>query len=776
MGYQKRTGNRTATIKALFEISSAVNTTDSLDDLYAAIHVSLNRILNLENFAVAIYHKEKDSITLPYFVDEMDTNPGEVFDISKKQSLTARVINAGKPLIFFKEDIKKLYSGPAESPPGSVCKVWAGAPLKIRDQSFGALVVQSYRSKDAFKKTDLDLLNSVAEFIAVSIERKQLEIAQKQSNEINQVLREITSAIHSSENLNQLFETIHHILSQIIDVSNFYISLYEKKTDTISFPFFRDEYDDATTWDVSGLRDHFLTYEVFKALKPVFLRKPELDILARQKRLVGTVPYIWLGIPLMTKSEPIGLMAVQSYSDPELFDQKDVDILCSVSEQIAVAIERKRAEEAVKESEARFRALIDHSYDAVFIHESDGRLIDVNKTMLKMFKISHDEAFVYNIADYVGPESSRAEVQDNWVRAIAGEDLLFPLQARRPKDGSLFDAEVYLTRIIFNDRRIILGNIRDITRRKKAEKALQVSEEKYRLLFENSVEGIYQTSPEGRFIAANPSFLRIFGFDSSQELFEHFKDIGKEQYLNPEDRVTFKRIVEAEGFVRGFETQLRKKDGTPIWVSLNSRAVKNDRGVLLYYEGFMQDITERKKAEQELYRVSIHDHLTGIFNRRYVFERLDTLIKEYQRETRDFSLSIVDLDFFKKINDTHGHPAGDFILREFAGILSESFRPYDLVGRYGGEEFIVVAMNIDMQQTQTIFIRLREIVRGRVFDFNGSHLSIAFSAGVVNTSETGLEMTVENLIRKADERLYLAKEQGRDRIVCESPEPGADLS
>ncbi|MDP2752813.1 MAG: PAS domain S-box protein, partial [Nitrospirota bacterium] len=393
------------------------------------------------------------------------------------------MINVGKPLIFYEKDIKKMSAGQSESPPWSVCKVWAGAPLKIRDQSFGALVVQSYRSKDAFKKTDLELLNSVAEFIAV-------------------------------------------------------------------------------------------------------------------------------------------------------------------------AIERKRAEAAVKESEARFRALIDHSYDAVFIHKSDGRLIDVNKTMLNMFKVSHDEAFLYNIADYIGPKSSRAEVQDNWLRALAGEDLLFPLQARRPKDGSLFDAEVYLTRIIFNGRRIILGNIRDITSRKKAEKALQVSEEKYRLLFENSVEGIYQTSPEGRFIAANPSFLRLFGFDSPQELFEHFNDIGKEQYLNSEDRVTFRKIAEAEGLVRGFETQLRKKDGTPIWVSLNSRAVKNDKGVLLYYEGFMQDITKRKKVEQELYQVSIHDHLTGIFNRRYVFERLDTMIKEYQRETRDFSLSIVDLNFFKKINDT----------------------------------------------------------------------------------------------------------------------------
>lgn len=129
------------------------------------------------------------------------------------------------------------------------------------------------------------------------------------------------------------------------------------------------------------------------------------------------------------------------------------------------------------------------------------------------------------------------------------------------------------------------------------------TEEKYRLLFENSVEGIYQASPEGRFIAANPSFLKFFGFNSLQELFEHFKYTGKEQYLNPEDRVTFWRIVETEGLVKNFETQLRRKDGTPIWVSMNSRAVRDHTGALLCFEGFMHNITERKQAEAEQERL-----------------------------------------------------------------------------------------------------------------------------------------------------------------------------
>ncbi|RJX30475.1 MAG: translation initiation factor IF-2 [Desulfarculus sp.] len=132
MNSKKDTRDMTTTVRALFEISNAVNTTDCLDDLYAAIHMSLKKILNLENFAVVIYHREKDSISFPYFVDEKDANPGEIKDIGKKQSLTARVINAGKPLIFYEEDLTKMaaaHAGPLIGPLiGSVCKVWAGAP------------------------------------------------------------------------------------------------------------------------------------------------------------------------------------------------------------------------------------------------------------------------------------------------------------------------------------------------------------------------------------------------------------------------------------------------------------------------------------------------------------------------------------------------------------------------------------------------------------------------------------------------------------------------
>jgi PAS domain S-box-containing protein len=142
----------------------------------------------------------------------------------------------------------------------------------------------------------------------------------------------------------------------------------------------------------------------------------------------------------------------------------------------------------------------------------------------------------------------------------------------------------------------------EIAQNVKKTGALQVSEAKYRSLFENSVEGIFQTTPEGRFISANPALAKLFGYDSSQELMEEITDIGRQHYVNLQDRETYRNIIETEGIVEGYEVQLLNKDGKPVWASLNARAVRDDEGSVIYYEGTLENITERKRAQEEIIR------------------------------------------------------------------------------------------------------------------------------------------------------------------------------
>ena len=141
----------------------------------------------------------------------------------------------------------------------------------------------------------------------------------------------------------------------------------------------------------------------------------------------------------------------------------------------------------------------------------------------------------------------------------------------------------------------------DITERKAAEQALKQAEEKYRTIFEHAIEGIFQTTLDGRFLSANPSLARIHGYDSVAELVSGTLDIARDVYVDPKKREQFKILMEDQGFVSNFEAQIRRCDRSIRWISENARLVRNDSGEPLYFEGTMEDVTERKEAEQALY-------------------------------------------------------------------------------------------------------------------------------------------------------------------------------
>lgn len=172
------------TIEVMIEIADAVNRTENLDQFYKAIHKSLSKIINVDNFFIAIYHPDDDSVTFPYHFDQKDKDVNRINNLSRSGSLTAKVISEGVPMMFYREDIESYARDKGFPIVGTMSKVWLGAPLKIKNRVIGIIAVQSYSYRDMYQKSDLNILNIVSQYIALAVERKESDEAYKRQRKI----------------------------------------------------------------------------------------------------------------------------------------------------------------------------------------------------------------------------------------------------------------------------------------------------------------------------------------------------------------------------------------------------------------------------------------------------------------------------------------------------------------------------------------------------------------------------------------------------------------
>jgi PAS domain S-box-containing protein len=285
--------------------------------------------------------------------------------------------------------------------------------------------------------------------------------------------------------------------------------------------------------------------------------------------------------------------------------------------------ELKLALSMLRESELKYRALFDNANDAIFLMEK-GVIIDCNQKFLAMYGCSREQIIgqtTYRFSPPFQPDGmdSKEKAIEKGRAAFSGEPQIFAWKHCR-YDGTPFDAEVSLNRIELNkDRFILQAMTRDVSERRETENKLRISEEKYRSIFENAIEGIFQTTPEGKVVTANTTFASMYGYESPQEMIETVTDIGKAIYVNIEDRERFKAICEEQGFVEGFEEQVYRKDRKKAWVSINARTVRDENGKTLYYEGTIEDISLRKEIEdalrtsEERYRIFVDSTSDGVF-------------------------------------------------------------------------------------------------------------------------------------------------------------------
>ncbi len=201
---------------------------------------------------------------------------------------------------------------------------------------------------------------------------------------IKQTLLDISNAVDKTPNLTDLFLSIHKTLDSLIDVPNIYISIYDREKGILHFPYFIDEADGTATNSVRIFEKKSLTGEVILKEKPLLLNKDDLIKRHQENKIVGTAPQIYLGVPLITDGVVIGILAIQNYDDPHAYTLNDLEMLVSISRQIAVAIERKRVNDALKDNEERYRILSENSHDIIMRFDRLGRHLYVNPAIKKL--------------------------------------------------------------------------------------------------------------------------------------------------------------------------------------------------------------------------------------------------------------------------------------------------------------------------------------------------------------------------------------------------------
>lgn len=349
--------------------------------------------------------------------------------------------------------------------------------------------------------------------------------------------------------------------------------------------------------------------------------------------------------------------------------------------------------------------------------------------------------------------------------------LRIPLDAGMPgrKDPTILALSI----LKLDDRRL-MAVLNDVTIEAKRERLLRQNEAWFNAIFTGITDyAMMSLDGGGRIDDWNASVGRVTGFAREAVVGQPYSIFFPGDACTP-DRVA-DRLREADENGWSLDDGWRvKADGTRFWGSAMI-APLHDRhdGEGADFPGasdepsyclVIRDITDKREASETLRKATSCDHLTGLANRRAFFEAAELELARWRRSPRPLSLIVFDVDHFKRVNDTHGHPAGDDVLRQLAGILSATFRDVDVVARIGGEEFAVLLPSTDLEGAMAVADRLRQAVESRPVIVDGVTIRSTLSGGVatMDASTSGLDA----LLKRADQALYAAKAGGRNRIEC----------
>jgi diguanylate cyclase (GGDEF)-like protein/PAS domain S-box-containing protein len=313
------------------------------------------------------------------------------------------------------------------------------------------------------------------------------------------------------------------------------------------------------------------------------------------------------------------------------------------------------------------------------------------------------------------------------------------------------------------------GTMRDLRARHRAQQALGASEERFRAAFSHAPVGMAMKTVTGAFVQVNPAFCALTGYREDELLAMNFRNLTHPGDVEESGRA-IRRLLEGPDQSLVIEKRYIAKGGGQIWARTSLSLIPGRQGGEMLVIAQVEDVSERKHAAEHLEHQASHDALTGLPNRALLFAAMGAAIEEAGPGGGPLAVLLIDLDGFKRINDTYGHRYGDVVLREVGGRLRDILRPSDMVARLGGDEFAILLPGEDGRGAAEVAGRASAEL-GRVIEVDGLRLEIGASIGIAVYPEHARDS--EALLHRADGAMYVAKRSGADPGVRAGGPPGA---
>jgi diguanylate cyclase (GGDEF)-like protein/PAS domain S-box-containing protein len=420
---------------------------------------------------------------------------------------------------------------------------------------------------------------------------------------------------------------------------------------------------------------------------------------------------------------------------------------------------RREAEAAMRRSEEDYRRIVELANEGIWTVDVAGKTTFVNRRMTEMLGYASDEMIGHNMIEFMG--ESKQVIGDRYIEehprgAVVDHDIKFVRH-----DGSPLWVTLTTTPLIEDGQYAgAFAMVSDVTARRAAERALSVAKERFQVAFDNAIIGMTLLDLGGHILEVNPAFCQMMGLRETELLGTRIADLTEAMAGVQFDQ-------EIADFANGridhilTERQLVGAAGRSVWAQIGVARAEGDAGVEPYLIFQAEDISARKRSEATLLHQTLHDPLTGLGNRTLLRDRMSQALARRERRGGTIALLFIDVDRFKRINDSLGHDVGDELLLEVAKRIKSAVRPGDSVIRLGGDEFVVLAEDLeDESSAEDIGERIRAAV-AVPFDLADHAVAPTVSIGIAIATDG---TTADLLLMEADTAMYRAKESGKDRV------------